>query len=234
MIFRLSRLHPHSATALCLVVAVGLVGGCGGSASPSPAPATPTVTASASASATPSPAPTPSPADTSEQASPSPSDAWWNGPHVNAKLEDKLPSNLAIGDITLWKTSVTLASYLSGARSGLRNVYTSWVVKLGHAPEDVDLAAAIDLLDWQIVILAIEVPGASADLAASFGAEAKANGWPVTPVRIGARSLLEITDPEGEQGRSLATAYVYSNDDVAFFVITDQEDLLLGALMQLP
>lgn len=233
------RPSPLAAAFLGACLASVLVAGCdAGTAGPT---ATPTQTTTQTPAATPTASssvqPTATPSGSGAQTSPSATatDEWWNGPHVNTKLEDMLPDVL-VGDVPLWKTSVTMANYLSGSSSGTKSVYTAWLVKLGKAPEDVDIAAATDLTEeWHIVILAIEIPNStSVDLAAAFGAEAKSAGWPVAAKQIGTRSVLEIVDPKGDATNGRDIAYVYSKENVIFFVITDRVDLLATALLQLP
>jgi hypothetical protein len=226
----LARPSVPLTAALALCLAGAIVAGCdeasisSASTLPAPTPAT------ASAGPT-SAGPSASASASAEAASPTPTldpCAVVNLPHRNTGLEDRLPSVLATVNILLCKTSLTLSAYLTGADASFAGAYTSWVVGLGVAPEDVDVAAASDLTgEFNIVLLAVQVPGVKSDLAASFGVRAKAAGWAVEAKQVVGRSLLEI-----DNGRNIA--YVYSKEDVAYFVITDRDDLLLAALMQLP
>lgn len=228
-----TRTLPWSVLAVSILVA-----GCGGAsatASPTAAP-TPTVVISPSPqpSASPSAVPSGSP---SGSASASPSDSGPGSiglPHVDAALEDQLPS--IIGGISLEKFSMPLSSYVDLSAGGDKRLYAPWLVKFGKTPDDVNIAISADLTQTEnLVIHAIKVPGvADATLSSAFGDVARAAGWPVNTKSVAAKTVLEVIDPTAVSAGVLPNGYVYAKNNVLFVVITDDPALLLEALIKLP
>jgi hypothetical protein len=213
------------------ILAAGLVAalafGCSGPSATSTATASPTEaptpTATASASETPGGSPTPTP--TAEPTLPL--------PHVNAALEDHLPP--VIGGIELQKLSQPLSTYIAASKGGDATLYTAWMVKLGKNSDDIDIAVAADLtLQENFFIHAIQVPGAtSATLVSTLKAAVTQAGWTANPMTIG-KPILEIVDPTTDPSSGLGVAYAYVQADIVYFVVTDDVDLLLEALVKLP
>lgn len=215
-----------------------LAAGCGGaSATALPTrPAQPPVTASPSAvvGASPSTASSVSPgASAGGSASPSSSDqSTISLPHVDAALEDLLPS--MVGGVDLVRFSEPLASYSASSAGGDKRLYPPWLVKFGKTPDDVNIAIATDLTHF--VVHAIKVPGvADTTLSSSFADVARSMGWPVSPKSIGPTSVLEIVDPSAQSAGLLANGYgyVYAKGSVLFVIITDDPTLLVEALAKL-
>jgi hypothetical protein len=225
--------HLHSAVSLAIAVllAVAVVASCSASgvtaspatttiAAPSPsgtptASATPTATPTAVATATVSATATATPAM----------------PHVDAALEDTLPSK--IGGVSLQKWSWPLSSYIASTTGGDKVLYVPWLVKLGKTPDEIDMAISTEAT--HLVVEAMKVPGvAPATLTSGFGDVAKKAGWPVESGKIGGKSVLKIVDPAAEAAGTLSTAYVYAKGDVMYLVITDDALLLAEALLKLP
>ena len=184
---------------------------------------TPASSPSASGSALPSVSPSPS-------LSPSPD---LGLPHVDAALEDKLPGT--IGGIQLEKFSMPLSTYMASSNGGDRVLYTPWLVKFGKSPDQIDLAEANDLTQTEnFFVQAIQVPGVdAASLTGGFASVARNEKWPVTPKSIAATSVLEIVDPATNAAGGLGTAYIYARGDIMYIIVTDNESLLVEALIDL-
>ena len=184
---------------------------------------TPASSPSASGSALPSVSPSPS-------LSPSPD---LGLPHVDAALEDKLPGT--IGGIQLEKFSMPLSTYMASSNGGDRVLYTPWLVKFGKTPDQIDLAEANDLTQTEnFFVQAIQVPGVdAASLTGGFASVARNEKWPVTPKSIAATSVLEIVDPATNAAGGLGTAYIYARGDIMYIIVTDDESLLVEALIDL-
>jgi hypothetical protein len=212
------------------LLAVAVLAAACGSASSTPAPTAPPATPRPSASAKASVAPS---AAASASARASASDSLGL-PHVNAALEDKLPT--FIGNVGLAKFSQPLSSWVASTKGGERVLYAPWLVKFGKTPSDVDIAIAADLSFAENVrVSAIQVPGVSAAaLQSGFGDSAKSAGWTVKPVTVAQKAVLEITDPTAATTGTLAVGYVYAKDDILYTVVTDDLNLLVEALIKLP
>jgi hypothetical protein len=211
-----------------------LVAGCGAAtATASPAPMV-VVSPSARIGASPSVAASGSPG-ASASAAPTTTDQLTIGlPHVDATLEDLLPS--AIGGIDLQKFSMPLSTYVASSQGGEKALYSPWLVKLGTTPEDVDIAIAADLTQREnFVVKAIKVPGAAATtLTSSFSDVASKAGWPVSTKVNLPKPVLQITDPTAQQAGVLGVVYVYAKDNVLYVVITDDNSLVIQGLASLP
>lgn len=226
-------------TFLWAAIAVAILAeGCAGtSATASPTrPAGPTVTPSASAVVSPSSS---AAASGSPGASASASGAATDGatiglPHVDAALEDLLPSN--IGGIDLEKFSMPLSSYIASSTGGDKLLYAPWLVTFGKTPDDVNVAIAADLTQREnFVIHAIRVPGVdAATLSSAFADAARAAGWPVSARSDMPKPVLVITDPTVTTAGAIAIGYVYANGNVLYVVLTDDLALLLQGLASLP
>lgn len=154
-------------------------------------------------------------------------------PHVDAALEDKLPGT--IGGIQLEKFSMPLSTYMASSNGGDRVLYTPWLVKFGKTPDQIDLAEANDLTQTEnFFVQAIQVPGVdAASLTGGFASVARNEKWPVTPKSIAATSVLEIVDPATDAAGGLGTAYIYARGDIMYIIVTDDESLLVEALIDL-
>lgn len=224
------HLRPSVAVAVALgvVVVAAMVAGCGTSVTTA-SPTAASTTAAPSPSGTPVPSVTPI-AAASPTATPTavPTPAL---PHVDAALEDTLPST--IGGVTLGKWSTLLSSYIAASTGGDKTLYVPWLVKFGQTPDQIDMAISTDAST--VVVEAIKVPGATpAMLASSFGDVAKTAGWPVTSGKIADKSVLKIVDPLAGAVGTFSTAYVYAKGDVLYLVITDDATILAEALLKLP
>jgi hypothetical protein len=235
---------PTFPTLLALALAALVLAGCGAAsttttagrsagAAPSPLTSRPIGAASASAAASTSPASTGSAA-----VSPSTSADPLNLPHVDAALENLLPSR--IGGVDLFKMSLTLQDYVASTPgAGTNALYLPWLVKFGKTPADATIAIATDLTEQEnFFVQGIEVPGATAAaLLSGFGDAAKAAGWPVkshTNWGSTGKSGLEVSDPVAEAAGKLFDAFVYAKDDVLYAVVTDDQSLVVEALIKLP
>lgn len=235
------RISPLTAAILgaCLsgaLVAAAMLVIMGGGKTAAPPQATPTATASPSPSPSASLSASPSASGASPSASLSGCDLLSFLPHQNRVLEKRLPENLpGAGDgIWLCRASMTMADYLSGGETVWVRVHNAWLVKLGKAPGDVYVAAAKDYTDtWNVTLLAVEIPGATADVAAAFAQEARQEDWPVTAGTAGGQPVFEITDPRGDADNGRDTAYVFSKGDIAYFIITDDPIVLTAAMATL-
>ena len=227
------RPSPSFKALLGLGIAAILLAGCGG-VTPTPSPtvtATPRRTATPAATHTSSPAPSGSAAPS---ASPTPNPCQDLGlPHQNASLEGKLPG--MIGGITLCTLSMPLSTYIASTKGGDTILYTPWLAKFGKSPDQIDLAATVDLTQTEnFHEQAIEVPGVDAAvLTGGFATVARNNKWPVTPKSIGPVSVLEIVDPATDAAGGLGTAYVFAKGSVMYIVVTDDASLLINALSDL-
>lgn len=154
-------------------------------------------------------------------------------PHVDAALEDKLPGT--IGGIQLEKFSMPLSTYMASSNGGDKVLYTPWLVKFGKSPDQIDLAEANDLTQTEnFFVQAIQVPGVdAASLTGGFASVARNEKWPVTPKSIAATSVLEIVDPATNAAGGLGTAYIYARGDIMYIIVTDDESLLVEALIDL-
>lgn len=155
-------------------------------------------------------------------------------PHVEAKLEDLLPST--IGGVTLEKFSLVLSAYIASTTGGDDALYTPWLVQFGKTPDDVNMAVASDLTGQENFILhAIEVPGvADATLSSSFGDIARKAGWTVNSKTVAGKSVLEMIDPAAAKSGGLSVGYVWAENGVLYTIITDDSTLLLEALIRTP
>ena len=140
--------------------------------------------------------------------------------HVDAALEDKLPS--VIGQVTLTKWSMPVSSYIASVNGGDGVLYPTWLVKFGKTPDEVDMALAEDLTGHENANLrAIQVPGADpAALLAGLSDVATKTGWPnKTVTSLPKTPVLQITDPAADAAKGPNTAYVYARGDIVYFVI---------------
>jgi len=238
----MNRLSNRTAVALYGVLMAGaLVAGCGSTKASPAAPsahvsAGPSVTVSGSSSAAASAA-----ASESQAASPAasasvePTDSLA---HVNAKLEDQLPST--IENAPLAKFSLILSAFIaSPPAGGDKALYAAWLVKFGKIPSDVDIAIAFspsDQVDFNA--RAIAVPGvAAASLSSYFEQVAKNAGWSVTSypnLMMTGKTVLEMIDPKATAGPTGGAGYVYARDGVLYEIITSDQTLLQDALIQMP
>jgi hypothetical protein len=223
------RPDSHASALIGIGLAAVFAAGCGSA----------TVTASPTAAQTVLPTPTTTPASSpsasgsaSPSACPSPTQDLGLG-HVNAALEDKLPG--VIGGICLEKFSIPLSTYMASPIGGDKVLYTPWLVKFGKKPDEIDLAEANDLSRTEkFFVQAIQVPGVeAAALTGEFANAARKEKWPVTPKSIAATSVLEIVDPATDAAGGLGTAYVYAKGDIMYIIVTDNESLLIEALIDL-
>jgi len=77
--------------------------------------------------------------------------------HVNASLEGKLPG--MIGGVTLCTLSMPLSTFIASTKGGDSVLYTPWLAKFGKTPDQIDLAATVDLTQTlNFHEQAIEVP----------------------------------------------------------------------------
>jgi hypothetical protein len=208
-------------------VSLSACGGSGVTPSPSAAPTlSPTATLAVTALA-----PT-APRSVQPSVVPSPTEDL-HLPHVSAALEDKLPSS--IGGIQLQKFSMDLSAYIASYAGGDKPLYVPWLVKFGKTPDDVNLAAALDLTQTESFhVQAIEVPGADASsLVVGFADVARSLKWPVTTRTVGTESILAIVDPATTQAGGLGTAYVLARGDVLYTIVTDDANLLVEALAKI-
>ncbi|HEY5487799.1 MAG TPA: hypothetical protein VIK06_09140, partial [Candidatus Limnocylindrales bacterium] len=149
------RLDRLNSTLVGLSLATLLAAGCGGQI-PSFTTAPPSGVAAASTG--PSGTPGASAGHPSPTVSPSPGQTYPLA-HVNAALEDELPS--VVGEVTLTKWSMPVSSYIASVTGGDSVLYPAWLVKFGKTPDEVDMALAQDLTGTQNANLrAIQVPGA--------------------------------------------------------------------------
>jgi hypothetical protein len=223
------RRVPLTTVLLGVGIATMLVAGCGGPAS------TPTSSQSSSHAPTISAGPSGTPATSASQNAPttSPCPAQAYLAHVDAALEDQLPS--VIGGVCLTKWSMPVSSYMASVTGGDTVLYPSWLVKFGKTSDEVDMALAQDLSGHEIANLrAIQVPGASATALVSGLADvATKAGWPTENVTSLSRPVLQITDPTVDPTKTANKAFVYAKGDVVFFLIGD-ETVVIEALSKLP
>jgi hypothetical protein len=235
-------IRPSSRSALALfgvLMAGALVAGCG-SGNASPASATAATSAGTSAASSPTTAASSS-ALASLPASPAASDTPQPTiplPHVNAALEDQLPTT--IQNVPMIKLSLILSAFIASPPSGGdKSLYAAWLVKFGKTPADVDMAISYsgsDQMDFNA--RAIAVPGASAsDLAADFSQVAQSAGWSVKSypnLMLTGKNVLEIIDPAATAGPTGGAGYVYARAGVLYEIITNDQALLQDALIQMP
>jgi hypothetical protein len=227
------RPDSHASALIGIGLAAVLAAGCGSAAVTASPAVTQTVLPQATATATTTPASSPSASgSTSPSVCPSPNQDLGLG-HVNAALEDKLPG--VIGGICLAKFSLPLSTYMASPIGGDKVLYTPWLVKFGKTPDQIDLAEANDLSRTEhFFVQAIQVPGVEAAvLTGEFANVARKEKWPVTPKSIAATSVLEIVDPATDAAGGRGTAYVYAKGDIMYVIVTDNESLLIEALINL-
>jgi hypothetical protein len=231
----IGRPRPLFSSLLGVGLALASLAACAGN-TPSPSAAhSPAVTAAPTASGSPggsaAASGSVSPSASASQLLPSPTEDL-HLPHVSAALEDKLPN--VIGGTTLEKFSMTLAAYMASYAGGDKPLYTPWLVKFGKTPDDVNLAAALDLTQTESFhVQAIEVPGQTpAALVAGFANSARALGWPVTNRTIGGTAITQIVD-SATAASGLGIAYVLAREDVIYIIVTDSPDLLVEALAKI-
>ncbi|HJX67265.1 MAG TPA: hypothetical protein VJ258_00925 [Candidatus Limnocylindrales bacterium] len=221
-------------TLLWAAMAVALlVAGCGAATATASPAATIAVSPSARISASPSAAASGF-SGVSASATPTTTDQVTIGLHVDAALEDLLPST--IGRSALVKFSMPVSTYLASSPGGDKTLYSLWLVKLGKTPDDVNIAIADDLTPGEnLVVQAIKVPGVDATtLTSSFADVASKAGWPVSTKVTLPKPVLEITDPTAQEAGVLGVAYAYAKDNVLYVVVTDDVSLLIQGLASLP
>ena len=235
---------PAISALLGAAVLTGLVTGCGSTVKTAGAAQSARPTGSpAAAVASPSGAPLavasgPAVASGSAGASgspvPSPTGGFSCGPHLDAGLEDLLPST--IGGVDLEKCSLALSAYIASTTGGDGALYTPWLVKFGKTPGDVTMAVAVDLTGQEnFIIHAIQVPGvADATLSSSFADVARKAGWPVGTTTIGTQTYLVMIDPAAETSGALSVGYVFAKNGVLYEIITDNSSLRIEAMAKLP
>lgn len=153
--------------------------------------------------------------------------------HVDAALEDQLPS--VIGGVQLTKWSMPISSYIASVTGGDSVLYAPWLVKFGMTPVEVNMALAEDLGGNQTVnVRAIKVPGIDAKvLIAGLRDVATKAGWPVRTTTL-PKSPLQITDPTVDASQTANEAFVYAKGDIVFFVINEDLGMSILALNWLP
>jgi hypothetical protein len=229
---------------LGVAVLATLLAGCGSTKATGPAPsAVPSATVG---TALPSVGPSISPGVSNDVIVPGPPapsatpEPTFPLQHVDAALEDKLPST--ISGVPLVKMSLMLSGYIattSPAGAGDKALYPAWLAKFGKTPGDVKIAVAVSLSDSvNFQARAIQVPGVSAAaLSAGFADVARKAGWPVTNhpnLMSTGKTVLEIINPAVKAAGGVGAGYVYARDGVLYEVITDDQAVLLDALIQLP
>src|ERR1035437_4978257 len=160
--------------------------------------------------------------------------------HFDAKLEALLPGT--IGDVPLSKLSMPLSTYMasetctSANPCGDKALYTPWLVEFGKTPDDATLAAVTDLTNTEtIAIEAFTVPGIDgAKLSSHFAAQARKAGWTVNPMLIATKSVQELIDPVRQNLGLPSVAYLYSQANVMYLILTDDPALLFQSLIKLP
>jgi len=154
--------------------------------------------------------------------------------HVDAALEDQLPST--IGGVPLTKWSMPVSSYIASVTGGDSILYAPWLVKFGMTPDQVNMALAEDLSGNQTINLrAIKVPGIDAKaLIAGLSEVATKAGWPVRTVTSLPKPVIQITDPTVDASQTANKAFVYANGDIVFFVISDDLTIVIESLAALP
>jgi hypothetical protein len=225
------RPDSHASALIGIGLAAVLATGCGSATMTASPTVTQTVLPQTTATATSASSPSAS-GSTSPSVCPSPTQDLGLG-HVNAALEDKLPG--VIGGICLAKFSLPLSTYMASPIGGDKVLYTPWLVKFGKTPDQIDLAEANDLSRTEhFFVQAIQVPGVeAAALTGEFANVARKEKWPVTPKSIAATSVLEIVDPATDAAGGRGTAYVYAKGDIMYVIVTDNESLLIEALINL-
>jgi hypothetical protein len=229
--YSMIRRVPLTTVLLGVGITTMLVAGCGGPAS------TPTSSQSSSyaptISAGPSGTASGSAANSSPTVTASPGQTYPLA-HVNATLEDQLPS--VIGGVALTKWSMPVSSYIASVTGGDTILYAPWLVKFGKTTDQVDMALAQDLSGHEVANLrAIQVPGASATALASGLADvATKAGWQNKTVTSLSKPVLQITDPTVDPTKTANEAFVYVKGDIAFFVISDNITIVIEALSKLP
>ena len=225
------RPDSHASALIGIGLAAVLATGCGSATMTASPTVTQTVLPQTTATATSASSPSAS-GSTSPSVCPSPNQDLGLG-HVNAALEDKLPG--VIGGICLEKFSLPLSTYMASPIGGDKVLYTPWLVKFGKSPDQIDLAEANDLTQTEnFFVQAIQVPGVEAAvLTGELANVARKEKWPVTPKSIAATSVLEIVDPATDAAGGRGTAYVYAKGDIMYVIVTDNESLLIEALINL-
>jgi hypothetical protein len=220
-----------TSTLIGLGLATTLAAGCGGTMATSAPPST--VSHAPTISAEPSESPSASVSQSTPTASPTPGQTYPLA-HVNAALEDELPS--VIGGVTLTKWSMPVSSYIASVTGGDTVLYAAWLVKFGMTPDEADMALAEDLSGTEVCNLrAIQVSGAAPTaLLTGLSEVATKAGWPnKTVTSLPKTPVLQITDPTVDATKTANIAYVYAKGDIVFFVIGDLS-VVIQALAALP
>jgi hypothetical protein len=228
---------------LGIAVLATLLAGCGSAKATAPSPSA--VPSATTWTALPSVGPSTSPGysvDVIVPGSPAPSatpEPTFPAQHVDAALEDTLPST--ISGVPLVKTSLMLSGYIASAPAGAgdKALYPTWLAKFGKTPGDIKIAISVSLSDSvNFQARAIQVPGVSAAaLSAGFADVARKADWPVTNhpnLMSTGKTVLEIINPVVKAAGGVGAGYVYARDGVLYEVITDDQAILLDALIQLP
>jgi hypothetical protein len=229
------RLYRLNSTLVWLSLATMLAAGCGGTI-PSSTPVR-TTSHAPTLSAQPSGTASGSASRPSSTVSPSAGQTYPLA-HVNAALEDELPS--VVGEVTLTKWSMPVSSYIASVTGGDSVLYPAWLVKFGKTPDEVDMALAEDLSgNGSDNLRAIQVPGADPTaLVSGLSDAATKAGWSnKTVTSLPKTPVLQITDPTADATKTPNTAFVYAKGDIVFFVIGNPSlDLvsIVQALAALP
>jgi hypothetical protein len=226
------RFERFSSTLAGLGLAAVLAAGCGGTTST----ATPIGTASHAPSVSTQPGGTVdgSAGHSSSAASPNATQTYPLA-HVDAALEDKLPS--MVGGVTLTKWSMPVSSYIASVTGGDSVLYAPWLVKFGKTPDEVDMALAQDFSGHENANLrAIQVAGSNpTQLSAGLSDVATKAGWPTkTVTSLPKTPVLQIKDPTVDPTKTPNTAFVFVEGDIVFFVISDDLSVVIQALAALP
>ena len=228
MVRRFERL---SSTLTGLGLAAVLAAGCGGTTST----ATPVGTATHALTVSVQPSGTVAgSAAQSPTGGPSPTQTYPLA-HVDAALEDKLPS--VVGGVTLTKWSMPVSSYIASVTGGDSVLYAPWLVKFGKTPDEVDMALAQDFSGHENANLrASQIAGADpTQLSAQLSDVATKAGWPTkTVTSLPKTPVLQIKDPTVDPTKTPNTAFVFVEGDIVFFVISDDLSVVIQALAALP
>ena len=155
-------------------------------------------------------------------------------PHVDAALEDLLPST--IGGIDLEKFSMPLSSYIASSTGGDKLLYAPWLVKFGKTPDDVNIAIAADLTQRENFVDSRHQGSGRGcrDALLRFRRRGPGGGLAGEHSVGLPKPVLAITDPTVTTAGAIAIGYVYAKGNVLYVVITDDLALLLEGLASLP
>lgn len=131
----------------------------------------------------------------------------------------------------LVKISLPLSSYLQSVSGADKDLYTTWLTKLGVSADNSSIAAALGgTEEVPFRIVAFRFRGADPNkVFTAFRESLTANHWPFTDKLIATKLVTEATDPSND-----SVGDVYVKNGIAYVILANTPALVAETLILLP